>query len=101
MVRGTLEAAPDTRIDRKGEARDHREGPRPGRPGQPGPGRGKERERARRDEASSQIVEDLPSADQGETIPLETVSRRHPGDEPRDDLPVAANPSALAPRVGR
>ncbi len=74
--------------------------PDPRMSGQHGPAREQPGEEPRRREAPAQVVEDLEAADGGEAIARPALRRRHPRQEPEEDLPVAAHPPVLAPGVG-
>src|SRR5207244_2477471 len=58
-----------------------------------------EEEKGRGDQASPQVVEDLPASEKRETVARETSARRDHREEPEEDLPVAAHPAMQAPRV--
>ena len=77
----------------------HRRQPVPAGAGQDRPGRHQHQQQRRRDQASPQVVEDLPAPDHRQRVALDPVARRHEGEEPGEDLPVAADPPVLAARV--
>ena len=68
-------------------------------PGQHGPPGDEQRQQRRRHEAAAQIVENLPAADERQRVALEAAPRRHERKQPEEDLPVAADPAVLPPRV--
>ncbi len=85
---------------RREHEREHcRERPQRGVAGHRRPAVEQDQNRRRRDEAPPQVVEDLPARDQRKPIARDAGSRRHPGKEPQQDLPVAAHPAMLAARV--
>ena len=79
---------------------DHR-GCRPGqrRPGQQSPAADEQQQQRRGHEAPSEVVENLPSADQRQPVAFESATRGHEGKQPEQDLPVASDPPVLATRV--
>ena len=89
------------------QPRDHREddrrqryqGPRQGGAGEKGPAGDEQRHQGRRDQAAPQVVENLPARDQRQAVALEAGARRHPGEQPPQDLPVTTHPPMLALRV--
>ena len=53
------------------------------------------------EQTPAKVVENLPAADQGQMVALDSAGRRHPWEQPPEDLPVAAHPSALSTSVGQ
>ena len=88
---------PQTRRECDRGERDRRPGER--RTRQHGPAQEQQGDHRRRHQAAPQIVENLPARDQRQPVALRTVRRRHERKEPPQDLPVAAYPAVLAPRV--
>jgi hypothetical protein len=56
--------------------------------------------RRRRRHAATQVVEDLPSGDEGQVIPGDARARPHERKQPPENLPIAAHPAVLSPGVG-
>ena len=77
----------------------HDRRPDAGTPGQRQPPRHQQRQERRRHEAAPQVVENLPAPDRRQRVALEAAPRRHEGKQPEEDLPVAAHPPVLPPRV--
>src|SRR4029434_6863481 len=77
----------------------HRNRPEPVSARQNRPSRDQEREQRGRHETAAQIVENLPSRDQRERVPLHPVTSRDERKQPEENLPVAANPPVLTPGV--
>ena len=67
---------------------------------QHGPAEEEQDDRRGRDLRAPQVVEDLPARDEGQAVPREARLRPDEGEEPAQDLPVAAGPAVLAARVG-
>ena len=80
---------------RESDDREAAQGPGERAPRQESP-RGEE---SGRHEAASEVVEDLPLTDEREAVLHETLRRRDQWEEPGEDLPVAAHPAVLPPRV--
>ena len=79
---------------------DHHDGrPDAGAPRQRQPPRHQQRQQRRRHEAAAQVVENLPAPDRRQRVALEAAPRRHEGEQPEQDLPVAAHPPVLPPCV--
>ncbi len=70
-----------------------------GDPGRIGPPGHQERHGRRRHQAAPQVVEDLPPRDERQPIAPPAGARRHHGQQPPQDLPVAAHPAMLAFRM--
>ena len=56
-------------------------------------------QRRRRQQAAPEVVENLPARDERQAIALQAGARRHERKQPPQDLPVAAHPAVLPPRV--
>ncbi len=99
-----LEPHPAPARERGQEGRDE-ERQRPDRQrqraaGQPGPGEQEEGHQQRAEHAAAEVVGDLPAVDQRELVRQPAPQRGgHPGQQPRQQLPVAAHPAVHAHRV--
>ena len=100
LVRGApLQEMEQGGDEREGNDREAGNGPGERAPRQEGP-RGREvGEERGRHEAAPEVVEDLPLTDEREAVLHETLWRRDQREEPGEDLPVAAHPAVLPPRV--
>ena len=72
-----------------------------GRPGRTVHPSDEQQQRRRRQQAAPQVVEDLPAGDERQAIARHAAPRRHEWKQPPQDLPVAAHPAVLPPRVGQ
>ena len=80
--------------------RQHRERPRQHRREQQ-PAARQQAEHRRRHQAAAQVVEDLPARQRGQRVAAPAVLRgRRPRQQPRQQLPVAANPAMPSAHVG-
>ncbi len=70
-----------------------------GLPGRQRPGQDEQGHGRRRHQAAPQVVEDLPARDEGQAVAGEARAAGDPGEQPAQDLPVAAHPAVLAPGV--
>ena len=100
LVRGArLEQLEERGDERERDDRETAEGPDQRAPRQHGPGGREVGEQRGRHEAAPQVVEDLPLADERQAVLREALRRRDEREEPGEDLPVAAHPAVLPPRV--
>ena len=100
LVRGApLQEVEKGGNEREGNDRETAEGPDERAPRQEGPRGPEEGEERGRHEAAPEVVEDLPLTDERETVLHETLWCRDHREEPGEDLPVAAHPAVLPPRV--
>ena len=90
---------PHQRQQLRGDDHQGRRHPEPVRAGQRRPARHQHRQEHGRGEAPPQVVQNLPAADERQRVALDAVARRDEGKEPEENLPVAANPAMLPPRV--
>ena len=77
----------------------HRGRPEPVSARQYDPSGDEEREQHRRHEAAPEVVQDFPARNQRERIALDAVALGDEGEQPQQDLPIAADPSVLPPRM--
>ncbi len=97
---GSAQHLREGRQERERDDRQGAHGPDERPPRKDGPGRPEESEERRGDQASPEVVEDLPLADEREGVLPEPLLRRDHREEPEEDLPVAPHPAMLTARVG-
>ena len=85
--------------ERERDDREAAEGPDERAARQQRPRGREEGEERGRHEAAPEVVEDLPLADERQAVLREALRRRDQREEPGEDLPVAAHPAVLPPRV--
>ena len=101
LLRGAAPEEPqDQRVDREGHRAEDERGPHPGGAGKHQPGAGQGDDGGGRHQRAPEVVEDLPAGDDRQPVPFQPLAGGDQREEPEEDLPVAAGPAMLAPRMG-
>ena len=88
------------RIQVEGERQQERGRPDPRIAGQRRPREQQQGDGRGRHQAPPQVVQDLPAGDERKAVATQPGTGRDDREQPPQDLPVAAHPAVLAPRVG-
>ena len=91
----------EQREDLRCEDEQHRPSPDRRIAGEKGPARDQQPQQRRRDQASAQVVENLPAGDERQSIALQAVPGRDEREQPEQNLPVTSDPAVLTFGMGK